>query len=416
MRRSYEETHPWINFELNLNRFTYDTWMLLGEARSKCAHLAGVPLKPKVAEHLCNVYLAKGVQATVAIEGNTLTEKEVQQAIEGTLDVGKSKEYLETEVLNILEAANAITDEIETIGPQPVSEQQIKSYNRTVLSGLSVGTHVTPGEYSPVVVGVPAYKGTDPSDHEFLVNKLAAWLNSADFSDHFDPVVAGILKACIVHLYVAWIHPFGDGNGRTARLLEIRLLMEAGVPMPACQLLSNHYNITRSEYYRRLDLASKRRDPHCFVSYAVQGFVDQLREQLKIVKDFQWHSLWQNFVHESFGHDRTRASERQLRLMLELGGRTNVVTRAELTELSPRIAKLYAGKQERTVSRDLKELRKRGLIVQTRAGIRARREIMYAFLPRARKGDREAQVAELLPEVLKVGDDEQADLFAEFLA
>jgi Fic family protein len=46
-------------------------------------------------------------------------------------------------------------------------------------------------------------------------------------------IVIGVIKSIIAHLYLAWIHPFGDGNGRTARLLEVRFLMEAGVPSAA---------------------------------------------------------------------------------------------------------------------------------------------------------------------------------------
>ncbi|MBW2661693.1 MAG: Fic family protein, partial [Deltaproteobacteria bacterium] len=37
------------------------------------------------------------------------------------------------------------------------------------------------------------------------------------------------------------MHPFGDGNGRTARLLEFEALLSSGVPAPSSQLLSNHY-------------------------------------------------------------------------------------------------------------------------------------------------------------------------------
>ena len=42
--RTYEQTHPWIDFRLNLARAPYRFWMLLGEARSKCDMIAGVPL------------------------------------------------------------------------------------------------------------------------------------------------------------------------------------------------------------------------------------------------------------------------------------------------------------------------------------------------------------------------------------
>jgi Fic family protein len=60
-----------------------------------------------------------------------------------------------------------------------------------------------------------------------------------------------LMKAILTHLYIAWIHPFGDGNGRTARLAELQILLAAGMPMPASHLLSNHYNTTRTDLYRQ---------------------------------------------------------------------------------------------------------------------------------------------------------------------
>ncbi len=44
----------------------------------------------------------------------------------------------------------------------------------------------------------------------------------------FDPIVKAVLKAIFAHLYVAWIHPFGDGNGRTARALFMWSMLRSG--------------------------------------------------------------------------------------------------------------------------------------------------------------------------------------------
>ena len=50
-------------------------WMALGEARSKCDHLSNVPVPPSYARELHEITMSKGVHATTAIEGNTLTEE-----------------------------------------------------------------------------------------------------------------------------------------------------------------------------------------------------------------------------------------------------------------------------------------------------------------------------------------------------
>ena len=108
-----------------------------------------------------------------------------------------------------------------------------------------------------MVVG--SYRGAPWQDCEYLVGDgRCEWLESGDFEppNREWEIPYALLKAVMAHLYIAWIHPFDDGNGRTARLMELQILLAAGVPMPATHLLSNHYNATRAEYYRQLDAAS----------------------------------------------------------------------------------------------------------------------------------------------------------------
>jgi Fic family protein len=95
-------SHEWINDRLDLERASHKLWILLGEARSKCAHISGVPLAPALAERLSHVYVAKGVHATTAIEGNTLTEEQVRQQIHQKLDLPRSQACLNQELINII--------------------------------------------------------------------------------------------------------------------------------------------------------------------------------------------------------------------------------------------------------------------------------------------------------------------------
>ena len=133
-------------------------------------------------------------------------------------------------------------------------------------------------------------------------------------------LVYAISKAVVAHVYLAWIHPFGDGNGRTARLVEFQILMVAGVPTPAAHLLSNHYNQTRAEYYRQLDAASRSGGNLIpFIDYAVQGFVDALRAQIEVIRTQQWDVAWRDFVYRSFGANPPAPHARQCQLVLALG-------------------------------------------------------------------------------------------------
>ena len=394
--RTFERTHPWINFAINTQAAPARLWLSLGEARSKCEHLAGVPLKPWFAQELHKVYLAKGVHATTAIEGNTLDEKQVKDRLEGKRDLPQSQEYLGKEVDNVIEAANNIMGSVEQNGPMLITVDEIKNFNRLILRDLELDDYVVPGEFRKVDVGVMDYKAAPYTDLEFLMERLCEWLNGPDFKGNGqDGIVFGIIKAIVSHVYVAWIHPFGDGNGRTARLLEVRFLMEAGIPSAAIHLLSNHYNATRSEYYRRLSETSKSGgDLNKFFHYAVTGFVDLLKQQLATVKFQQWSIAWESYVYEIFGETKTNADRRRRDLVIALSRSDEPVARSELRRLTPEIAEAYSGKTSKTLTRDLNDVRVKELITIQRGIVRANKEIILAFLPRVRLGDVEAQLEE----------------------
>lgn len=389
--RTFERTHPWIKFRINLAEVGPEFWMCLGEAASKCEHLSKVPLRPSTAKRLHEIYLAKGAAATTAIEGNKLSEEEVLKAVEGKLEVPPSKEYQKQEVQNIIDACNAISDQVVANTLPAPSPDLIRNYDRRVLHALPPEEDVVPGEYRlhSVLVG-NVYRGAPAEDCAFLVDKLCEWLNGPDFSAKpGHELVYAIIKAVLAHVYIAWIHPFGNGNGRTARLIEFHLLMSAGMPSPAAHLLSNHYNRTRPEYYRQLDLASKSGGNLLpFLRYAMQGLIDGLREQLEFVWSQQWDITWRNYVHELFQHRASASDLRQLQLALDLEAQPDWVTLAQVTELTPRLAKAYANKTAKTLQRDLNVLAGMELIVRETKRVRARRELIFAFLPLRRRADK----------------------------
>jgi Fic family protein len=355
---------------------------MLGECHSKCEHLAGVPLSPEINRYMHQVYLAKGVAATTAIEGNTLSEKQVLEHIEGTLELAPSQDYLKKEIDNIIKGCNLVLGEIEAGKQPPVNLERIKQLNRIVLDGLKPADHeAIPGEIRLHSVGAGRYRGAPARDCEFLLQKLAEWLNGPDFvGKPGTEIMFAILKAILAHIYIAWIHPFGDGNGRTARLLEVQILLSSGVPSPAAQLLSNHYNRTRSEYYRHLDIA--RTDLIAFLSYAIQGFRDELREQIATVRDQQLEIAWINHVHRMFHGLKGFPHDRRKRLALALSNTEDPVPFNKLTELSARVALDYKDRTYRTLLRDVKALQKMNLIKRNEDGKwEAKRETILAFLP-----------------------------------
>lgn len=382
--RAYLATHPWLTFVLDVRRIQPSLWMLLGEAASKCEHIAGVPLPPALQDHLHQVYLAKGVLATTAIEGNTLSEEQVRAHLEGKLQLPKSKEYLRQEITNILEACNDLADRIFR-GESEITVENILSFNRRVLDRIPVADpEIVPGQIRKRAVGVGRYPGPPPGDCAFLLGRLCEELAALSKSVPDGPPVAwAILRAIFAHIYLVWIHPFYDGNGRTARLMELQILIAAGVPTPAAHLLSNHYNETRLEYYRQLDAASKTGgDLTPFVGYAVQGFVDGLKSQLSNVREHQLAVSWRDFVNAHFYGKSRSPDQRQRQLALDLSLNQEAVPLDQLAMLTPELARKYAQRGAKTLTRDVAALVEAGIVERTERGVRARRELIHAFLPR----------------------------------
>jgi Fic family protein len=392
--RQYETSHPWIDFTAtDVNSVQPRHWMLLGEARSKCEHLAGAPLQPDVAAELYKVTLIKGALATTAIEGNTLTEDQARGILEGSYQAPPSRQYQEQEVRNLIEALQSLHDRIVAGENIRITSDLICQFNFQVLKDTDLRQGVIPGKIRTESVVVGSYRAAPGEDCEYLLDRLVEWLNGSTFL-HSDPEIQFALilaKAVYAHLYLAWIHPFGDGNGRTARLLEFLILANCGlVPVPAAHLLSNHYNLTRDRYYRELALASKPgQSTLSFLSYAIEGFIDGIREAIGMVRDQQLRVAWVNYVHERFAAmPNTNASSRQRSLVLAMP-MAGVVPKADLEGLTPKLARLYANAGPRVLPRDLNKLVKLGLIRRDGRGrgYRTRSALVQAFLPPMATGD-----------------------------
>src|SRR5450830_129804 len=386
--RAYKTSHPWISFKVDLSGTGAEFWILLGEARSKVEHLSLALLKPTVRDEMLRVYLTKGAQATTAIEGNTLSEAEVADIVAGRAGTPQpSQEYLYREVENILAAFNRIKDDLLAGGSAELTSAAISEFNREVLDGVHEEDE-QPGEFRTRSVVVGNYRGAPAEDCEFLVERLCDWLNGSDLEPPKDDwkIPYALIKAAMAHLYIAWIHPFDNGNGRTARLMELQILLAAGVPMPAAHLLSNHYNATRTAYYRQLEVASRSGgDVVPFLLYAFQGFVDGIRAQVERVWEQQYADRWEQFVYETFGRITSATQRRRLSLVLKLSERVEPTARREIPGLSPEFGVAYSG-TERMLSRDLNTLERMGLIEQARRGFwQARREQILAFRPLRRE-------------------------------
>jgi len=380
--KKYLSTHPYMTFSFDMKEAPFTTWMLLAEAQTMSKQIAGVPLLPSVAMTFRQLYLAKGILATTAIEGNTLTEEEVVRLLNGALQLPPSKKYLGQEIDNIVEACNQILEKLMKGAPYSLTPSDIEEYNRFVLKDLPLNSEVIPGKIRLHNVGVERYGAAPPEDLDFLLERLCNWLNKDFVGPPRYAKSFGILKAIVAHVYLAWIHPFGDGNGRTARLVEFQILLSCGLPTSAAYMLSNHYNQTRTQYTRQLEAThSSEGNILAFIEYALEGFIDGLTEQLKVIREQQLQVHWINYIHEVFRNKKGITDKRIRSLVLDLSTKNEPTPKNNVRYVSPRMAEAYALYNDKTIQRDIKKLKELDLLVETKEGVRANYELMRAFLP-----------------------------------
>jgi Fic family protein len=235
-------------------------------------------------------------------------------------------------------------------------------------------------------VGV-VYRPPSFEQVEEYVQKLCEWL-AREFhykqGQNFDEAV---LEAIVSHVYIEWIHPFGDGNGRTGRLLEFYILMRAGVPSIASHILSNHYNNTRTMYYRQLQHASETGDLSAFIQYALEGFRDGLESTIAIIHKEQTELTWNNYVHDTTEkmRDEGKTSKilQRLRQLAYYIPADRFYSLNEILILNLEITKKYLELNPITLRRDLDLLVEKKLLETEKGKYRANYELLHSLLPGA---------------------------------
>ncbi len=379
--------YPHIRFQLHWE-LSSDVTYQLGQCQAIVNALCELPMQPTYRKRRLNVSLNKGAQATTAIEGNTLTQDEVAKVAEGE-ELPRSKAYQAQEVTNILDAMNSLLAHVASDeNVQVITPQLIKDFH--VMVGRNLGEHfdAIPGRFRQDERVVGPYKTPRHEDVPELVRLMCEWLRiQFGFSSGRQTFQEAVVQAIVSHVYLEWIHPFGDGNGRTGRLLEFYILLRAGNPDIASHVLSNFYNETRPEYYRQLDRASRERDLTAFIRYAVQGYLDGLTESLTDVKNSMIEVAWKYLVHETFAAHKTLKKEvfkRRRRLMLSMPP-NSWLGLDQLPLLEATLAREYAQLSERTLERDLAELKEMKLIVEEEGKFQPNLGLLVPHMARRRR-------------------------------
>jgi len=375
--------YPHIKFKTNweLKPLMY---YMLGECNSLIKAINNTAIRPDYLTKLHSIALIKGAQATTAIEGNTLSIEDIEKIQNGN-KLPPSKEYLQIEIENILNAFNEILKIVivekktRLIGPE-----LLLNFHKMVGKNLGEHFEAVPGKFRNNNVIVGNYKAPNYQDVEELINNFCEWMRKEFKYENNQTFIDAVIQAIVAHIYIAWIHPFSDGNGRTARLLEFYLLLRAGVPDIASHVLSNFYNITRSEYYRQIEASTKNRDVTNFILYALQGFRDGLNEVLETIQENQLLITWRNYIFGIFESKMTigktrQANKRRRNLILDIPY-DKYLTMEEILNSKSWIIKDYSVLSERSFLRDLDELVELGLLDKNKTGFRAKIEILKKFM------------------------------------
>ena len=362
---TYGGRYPYLTFS---KRWTLSARIhhLLGKCEAMVDAIKSLPLQPGDRAQQLRVSLVKGAQATTAIEGNTLTESEVSRVHDGE-SLAQSKQYQEREVRNILDAMNKILAQVAVGGAgRVITPDLVLEFHRDV--GRELGEHfdAIPGRFRTDARIVGPYRCPQPEHVEQLTEYLCDWLpREFGFTSNRQTFPEAVIQSIVAHVYLEWIHPFGDGNGRTGRLLEFFILLRAGNPDIASHILSNLYNDTRPEYYRQLNEASRTRDLTSFLEYAVQGYHDGLKDVMHRIADNNIKVSWQHLVYARFAdrpYKKTTVMKRRRNLALAITPNPDGWPPDKLMFLTPELAREYAALTEQTLMRDLRELVDMGIL------------------------------------------------------
>lgn len=212
-----------------------------------------LPIDPTHAEWMRRRAWVRTVHGTTRIEGNTASDIEVEALLAGE---GRTR-LSDREAREIVGTRDALdlVDEL-VVSNVDLDEGVIRELDRRVLWGQS--PLLTPGEYrrgeNRVIDarGDPVFQTPASGDVPELMQRYAAWLSTA-VAHHAPPVAAAL-----AHLELVAIHPFNDGNGRTARAVTRLMLLRHGYAFGGLVSLDAQLDLDRPAYFAAIRAAIGR--------------------------------------------------------------------------------------------------------------------------------------------------------------
>ena len=287
-----------INYEVPKNWISYDTQVIAGqlvEAKASVISLRNMPHQRRWVDTLQQIELKREVAGTSRIEGAEFTEHELDAAMK------ESSEQLLTRSQKQAAAAVRTYRWIATIPPdRPLSAELICEIHRRIITDAD-DDHAAPGRPrhrgDNVNFGTPRHRGAEGGEECEKAFTLLTEAIQRQYPKH-DPII----QALAAHYHLAAMHPFQDGNGRTARAVEALLMQRAGLRDTSFIAMSNYYYDEKPSYLAALaEVREKQFDLTPFLSFALKGLFTQSQRLLTEIRSNISKALYRNLALELFG-------------------------------------------------------------------------------------------------------------------
>jgi Fic family protein len=291
-----------IRYEFPQHWIRYDALAIAKEltaAKAAVLSLAATPFQRSWADELQVIQLKLEIAGTSRIEGAEFTEKELDAAMKET------PEQLHTRSQRQAAAAVSTYRWIAKLpNDMPINAELICETHRRIVTGAD-DDHCTPGKLRArdenVNFGVPRHRGCEGGDD--CGKAFAEFCRSIqqEFTEH-DPLI----QALALHYHFAAMHPFMDGNGRTARALEALMLQRTGLKDSLFIAMSNYYHEEKTGYLTALaEVRASRHDLTPFIKFGLRGIASQCERLLSEIRTNIRKALFRNMMFDLFKRLRT---------------------------------------------------------------------------------------------------------------
>ena len=291
-----------INYEHPKNWIQYDLVKVarqLTEAKAAVLALTTIPYQRSWAEELQVVQLKREVAGTSRIEGADFTENELEAAMKD------SPEQLQTRSQRQAAAAVKTYRWLAKVpNDRPVNEELICLIHRLIVTDAD-DDHCPPGKLRAgdenVTFGAPRHRGVEGGEHCQRAFSEFCRAVQREFREH-DMLV----QALAAHYHFAAMHPFLDGNGRTARALEALLLQRTGLRDSLFIAMSNYYYEEKTGYLKALaDVRASDHDLTPFLIFGLRGVESQCKRLFGEIRKNVSKALFRNVMYDLFKRLRT---------------------------------------------------------------------------------------------------------------